>query len=81
MIEPAASFTYSFIMDKWKMYTELSAAGIAFAAAIIIGVLAGRWLDEQTGAGGVFTLMFIALGLAGAVLNLLRTLRKFGGEN
>lgn len=68
-------------MDRWKTYTELSAAGIAFAVAVIIGVLVGRWLDEQTGMGGVFTIIFIALGLAGAVLNLLRTLRKLSGNN
>lgn len=63
------------------MYAELSAVGFGFIGAILVGLFLGQWLDSLWGNSGIFTLVFIFLGLTGAVLNLLRTLRKlYGGK-
>ena len=66
-------------MNRFEMYARISAAGLAFFAAIIIGALVGQWLDVQTGANGIFTILLLMLGLLGAVMNLLRTLKKLTG--
>ena len=68
-------------MDKWRLYAELSAAGLAFIAAILIGLLIGQWLDANLSTAPLFTLLLMALALLGAVLNLVRTLRKIGATN
>jgi F0F1-type ATP synthase assembly protein I len=63
-------------MNRWRVYAELSAAALAFVAAVVIGLLAGRWLDGALGTSPLFTLALMTLGLIGAVVNLLRALRK-----
>lgn len=68
-------------MDKWRLYAELSAAGLAFIAAILIGLLIGQWLDANLATDPLFTLLLMALALLGAVLNLVRTLRKIGAAS
>ena len=64
--------------DKWRMYAELSAAALVFFAAVIIGLLAGLWLDGLLGTSPLLTLLLAFLGLAGAVFNLLRTVARLG---
>ena len=63
-------------MDRWRTYAELSAAGLAFVAAVLIGLCAGQWLDGSLGSGAVFTLLLMALALIGAIINLMRVLRR-----
>jgi len=63
-------------MDKGHLYAELSAAGLGFVAAILIGLWVGNWLDDIFGTAPLLTLSLMALGLAGAVVNLLRTLKR-----
>jgi F0F1-type ATP synthase assembly protein I len=68
-------------MNKWRIYAELSAAAFGFFGAILIGLFIGQWLDGLWGNTGLFTVAFIFLGLAGAVMNLMRTLGKIYGGN
>ena len=63
-------------MNKWRLYAEISAAGLVFVAAVLIGLWLGQWLDKVTGVDSLFTLLMLALAVLGAVLNLVRTLRK-----
>ena len=70
------SLAYSSPMDRWRTYAELSAAGLAFVAAVMIGLFAGQWLDGMWGSGAVFTLLLMALALVGAIINLMRVLRR-----
>ena len=77
-MQPAGELAYSLGMDRWRIYAELTSAGLVFVAAILLGALLGRWLDGLTGAGGIFTALLMAAGLAGAVANLLRALRRIG---
>jgi len=66
-------------MNKWRIYAEMSAAALVFFAAVFLGLAVGLWLDGVLGSGPLFTLVLMSLGLAGAVLNLFRSLRKING--
>jgi ATP synthase protein I len=68
-------------MNRWQMYAELSAAGLAIVAAVLIGLWAGRWLDASLGTDPLFTLLLMTLALLGAVINLLRTLRRIDARS
>jgi len=47
-------------------------AGIEFAAAIGIGMAIGYWLDRWLGSDPWLMLVFLALGFAAGIRNLLR---------
>jgi ATP synthase protein I len=47
-------------------------AGIEFAAAIGIGMAIGYWLDRWLGTEPWLMLVFLALGFAAGIRNLLR---------
>jgi F0F1-type ATP synthase assembly protein I len=46
--------------------------GITLAISVVLGYLAGHWLDDRVGTGIIFTLIGVLLGLVGAVLNTMR---------
>ncbi len=51
----------------------LSAVGIAFVLAVVIGFLAGYGLDSWLGTKPILTIVFFFLGVAAGVLNVVRT--------
>ncbi len=51
----------------------LSAVGIAFVLAVVIGFLAGYGLDSWLGTKPLFTIVFFFIGVAAGVLNVVRT--------
>jgi len=51
----------------------LSAVGIAFVLAVVIGFLAGYGLDAWLGTSPLFTILFFFVGVAAGVLNVIRT--------
>jgi len=51
----------------------LSAVGIAFVLAVILGFLAGYGLDRWLGTSPLFTIVFFFFGMAAGVLNVVRT--------
>jgi ATP synthase protein I len=51
----------------------LSAVGIAFVLAVVIGFLAGYGLDSWLGTSPLFTILFFFLGVGAGVLNVVRT--------
>jgi F0F1-type ATP synthase assembly protein I len=55
----------------------LTGIGWFFATAIILGVLAGYWLDKGTGLSPVFTMVGMILGLAVALVGGFRMLQQF----
>jgi len=67
-------------MKRTRMYAHISSAGITLFAAVIIGILIGQFLDEKVGTTGIFTLLFVILGSAGGVVNLLRVVGKLSNE-
>ena len=46
--------------------------GITLAISVVLGYLAGHWLDDRLGTGIIFTLIGVLLGLVAAVLNTMR---------
>jgi ATP synthase protein I len=59
----------------------LSAVGIAFVLAIVMGVGAGYLLDSWLGTRPLFFLVGFFLGVAAGILNVFRTVSKTLGPD
>lgn len=57
----------------------LSAVGIAFVLAVVIGAAIGYWLDRLTGLSPLFFIVFFFFGLGAGILNVVRTAGGLGG--
>ncbi len=55
----------------------LSAVGIAFVLAIVIGFAIGYGLDRLTGKLPLFTILFFFFGVAAGILNVIRTASRY----
>ena len=51
---------------------EFAGLGIQFAAAILIFLFAGQWLDGKVGTNGLFTILGVFVGGGGAFYNMYR---------
>ena len=71
---------YHMAVNRWRIYAELSAAALAFVAAVLIGLWLGQWLDAAIGTSPLFTLVLMSLALLGAVVNLVKTLKRVNGS-
>jgi len=49
--------------------------GITLAVSVVLGVLAGQWLDGRLNTGILFTLIGVLLGLVAAATNTVRLYR------
>ena len=56
----------------------LSAVGIAFVLAVVIGAGIGYWLDRLTGLSPLFFIVFFFLGVAAGIVNVVRTAGGLG---
>jgi len=56
--------------------------GISLVVCVVLGYLAGHWLDDRLNSGIIFTLIGVLLGLVAAVSNTIRLnnalMRKHG---
>ena len=52
----------------------VATGGVEFAAAILLGVFAGQWLDRRIGTTPWFVILGVVLGGAAGFYNLYRTL-------
>ena len=52
--------------------SDFAGLGIQFAAAIIIFLFAGQWLDRKVGTDGLFTIVGVFAGAGGAFYNMYR---------
>jgi ATP synthase protein I len=70
-VDPAAR-------DGKKLYQGLSASsvGLEMGLSVLIGVLAGLWLDDQFGTSPWLMLLFIGFGLAAGFRGVLRAVAK-----
>ncbi len=57
----------------------LSAVGIAFVLAVVIGFFVGYGLDRLTGLSPLFTIVFFFFGVAAGIVNVVRTAAGIGG--
>jgi F0F1-type ATP synthase assembly protein I len=51
---------------------DFAGVGIQFAAAILLFVFIGQWLDKRFGGSGLFTLSGVFLGAGAAFYNMYR---------
>ena len=58
----------------------LSAVGIAFVLAVGIGFLVGYWLDRWLGTSPLFMLVFVFIGVAAGIVNVVRTVNAVDRE-
>ena len=63
--------------EKMGTLGALSAVGIAFVLAVIIGFGIGYLLDRWLGTGGLFTIVFFFFGLAAGIVNVVRTAASY----
>ncbi len=59
----------------------LSAVGIAFVLAVVIGAAAGYWLDRLTGLSPLFFILFFLLGVVAGIVNVVRTMASYTEES
>ncbi len=58
----------------------LSAVGIAFVLAVVIGFLVGYALDRWLGTTPLFIIIFFFLGVAAGIVNVVRTANAVSRE-
>jgi ATP synthase protein I len=63
--------------QKMQTLGALSAVGIAFVLAVVIGFVIGYALDRWLGTRGVFTILFFFFGLAAGIVNVVRTAASY----
>jgi len=51
---------------------DFAGVGIQFAAAIVVFLFAGQWVDDKLGTGGVFTIAGVFIGGGAAFYNMYR---------
>jgi F0F1-type ATP synthase assembly protein I len=51
---------------------DFAGVGLQFAAAIVIFLFAGQWVDNKLGTNGLFTIAGVFIGGGGAFYNLYR---------
>jgi F0F1-type ATP synthase assembly protein I len=51
---------------------DFAGVGLQFAAAILVFLFAGQWLDRRFGGGGLFTIAGVFVGGGGAFYSMYR---------
>jgi F0F1-type ATP synthase assembly protein I len=62
--------------NPWRQLGLILGMAFTFLAAVAIGILIGLWLDGKLGTKPLFTLIFLGLGFAAAVYELMRELKS-----
>ncbi len=62
--------------DQVRTLGALSAVGLSFVLAIVIGVAAGLWLDRTLGTAPWAVLPVSRLGFSAGILNIYRATRR-----
>jgi F0F1-type ATP synthase assembly protein I len=55
---------------------EFAGVGLQFAAAIILFLFIGKWIDKRAGTSGLFTLLGVFVGGGAAFWNLYRKITE-----
>lgn len=62
--------------QDWKGFGRYGTVGLEFALSVLLGLLAGRWLDGKLGTGGWLTFIGAAYGVAAGVRALYRAAQR-----
>jgi ATP synthase protein I len=63
-------------MQRYKGIGSYGTVGLDMVLAVVLGFLAGRWVDHKVGAHGWLTAAGFVLGVAAAFNILFKTARK-----
>jgi F0F1-type ATP synthase assembly protein I len=63
---------------EYAAIARLTSVGIGLIISVMIGFFIGETIDKHAHTMPVFTLIFIILGMGAGILNVFRTLRKYG---
>lgn len=66
--------------SPWRQVGFVLTVAFTFPAALLVGYAIGWWLDGKLGTSPVFSLLFMGLGFAAALLELLRELRRLNRD-
>jgi len=64
-------------MESWGAVGEVGSVGLAFVFALLLGVLAGWWVDRSFGTRPWGFAIGLVFGLAAGVKNVYEILRKY----
>ena len=59
-----------------RQLAEWSAVGLELGISVVAGLILGDFIDRYFKTTPVFTLIFLALGFGGGVLNIFRLMKK-----
>ena len=59
-----------------RSYAEYSGLGLELVAIVLVCVFIGLYLDEWLSLKPIFTLFFVAVGLAGSIVVLIKRTKK-----
>lgn len=62
--------------DQARQLGALATVGLSFVIAIVIGVAVGLWLDRKFGTAPWLFFVFLSLGFAAGVVNVVRATRS-----
>jgi ATP synthase protein I len=62
-------------MNRWAAALRLTGIGFYIAASILIGILAGLWLDGKLDTRPLFIIVGLVLGLGVAVFGVYQMIR------
>lgn len=68
-------------MKSWVAALGLTGIGFYIAGSIIVGIVAGRWLDEKMNSEPVWLIVGLILGIAAAVYGVYMMIKPFIGSN
>ena len=63
--------------DQLRTLGALSSVGLAFVIALVLGTLAGLWIDRTLGTSPWGFLLFFFLGLIAGALNVYRAVGPY----
>lgn len=66
---------------NWSKAGVVGALGLELAGFLLVGVLGGDYLDEQTGTSPLFLILGLFAALAAAGLQLWQFIRRFGSSD
>lgn len=65
----------------WRYLSLISEIGLLIAISTIGGLLIGIWLDGRLNTKGIFSIIFLLLGLSGGLLGCYRLLKETEEKN
>jgi ATP synthase protein I len=64
------------IRDVYREYAPFLTLGIQLAAAVVVFLVAGIWVDGKAGTSPLFTLLGLLLGSVGGFIKFFRTVSQ-----